>query len=128
MIRHSIVPALALATTLGGCVTYKTHSDGITRIRIDQTASVDGPRVTPLKLIEDSRCPKGAQCVWAGRVRVTVRINLGQRNELRDLTLGEPQPVADGTLTLVEVLPIKKAGDTLYPDEYRFGFTFAGGF
>lgn len=105
-----LLTALALPLLLGGCVTYKTHSDGITRIRIDQTATVDGPRVTPLKLIEDSRCPKGAQCVWAGRVRVTVRIDLGQRNELRDLTLGEPQQVADGTLTLVEVLPEKNAG------------------
>lgn len=122
-----LLTALALPLLLGGCVTYKTHSDGITRIRIDQTATVDGPRVTPLKLIEDSRCPKGAQCVWAGRVRVTVRIDLGQRNELRDLTLGEPQQVADGTLTLVEVLPEKNAGDHTYPDEYRFGFRFAGG-
>lgn len=122
-----ILPLFALALALGGCVTYKTHSDGITRVRIDQTANVDGPKVTPLKLIEDSRCPKGAQCVWAGRVRVTVRIDLGQRSELRDLALGEPQQVADGALTLVEVLPEKTAGDHIYPDEYRFGFKFAGG-
>lgn len=119
--------ATALALTLSGCITYKYKDDGITRLRIDQTATVDGPQVTPLKVLEDSRCPRDVQCVAAGKLRITVRIGLGQRTELRDLTLGEPKQVADGTLTLVEAWPDRKADDVIYPDEYRFGFKFAGG-
>ncbi len=124
--KHLMIPPLALLA-LTGCITYQNRSDGISRARMNETVPVDGPRVTPLKLLEDSRCPKGTQCIWAGRVRLTVRVNLGQRTELEDLTLGEPKQVADGTLTLLEVLPERKAGETLYPDEYRFGFKFAGG-
>ena len=120
-----LAPLAALALT--GCITYHNRSDGITRLRIDETGSVDGPRVTPLKVLEDSRCPMGTQCVWAGRVKVSVRIDTGPGSELREMTLGGSQLVADGTLTLVEVLPEKKANQTIYPDEYRFGFTFAGG-
>ncbi len=124
---NRILIAAALTLTLSGCITYKYKDDGITRLRIDQTASVDGPKVTPLKVLEDSRCPSDAQCIAAGTLRITVRIGLGQRTELRDMTLGKPEQVADGTLTLVEAWPDRKADDMIYPDEYRFGFTFAGG-
>lgn len=120
-----LAPLAALA--LSGCITYHNRSDGITRLRIDETGYVDGPRVTPLKVLEDSRCPVGTQCVWAGRVKITARIDLGSGTQNRELTLGEPIAVADGQLTLVEVLPEKKANQNIYPDEYRFGFTFAGG-
>lgn len=125
MNRLLLAPLAALA--LSGCITYHNHSDGITRLRIDETGSVDGPKVTPLKVLEDSRCPVGTQCVWAGRVKISVRIDTGPGSELREITLGEPLPVADGSLTLVEVLPEKTANQTTYPDEYRFGFRFAGG-
>lgn len=120
-----LAPLAALA--LSGCITYHNRSDGITRLRIDETGYVDGPRVTPLKVLEDSRCPVGTQCVWAGRVKITARIDLGSGSQNRELALGEPIAVADGQLTLVEVLPEKRANQNIYPDEYRFGFTFAGG-
>ncbi|MBS0481023.1 MAG: hypothetical protein JSR96_02530 [Proteobacteria bacterium] len=120
--------ALCASLALSGCITYHNRSDGITRLRIGETGVVDGPTVTPVKVVEDSRCPSGTQCVWAGQVRLTVRIETGRGSEERELTLAKPEQVADGKLTLVEIWPVKKAGDTIYPDEYRFGFTFAGGF
>ncbi len=125
--RHTIFVPLAAALILSGCITYKNRSDGVTRLRIGETGNVDGPKVTPLAVLEDSRCPQGVQCVWAGRVRITARIDLGSGSQSRDLTLGEPQQVADGTLTLVEVLPAKRKDQPIYPDEYRFGFRFSGG-
>lgn len=124
--RTTALAALT-ALALSGCITYRARDDGITRLRIEETGVVGGPRVTPLKLIEDSRCPTGTQCVWAGQVRITVRIDTGQGSHTRDLTMGKPEPVADGQLTLAETWPEKKANDTIYPDEYRFGFKFAGG-
>ena len=118
---------LALPLLLSGCITYHTKSDGITRAHLGETVVVDGPRVTPLKVLEDSRCPTGVQCVWAGQVRLSVRIDLGSGSETREITSGKPERAADGTLDLVEVLPEKKAGLPIYPEDYRFGFKFAGG-
>lgn len=100
---------------------------GPIRAGIGQTVAVDGPRVTPLEVLEDSRCPRGVQCVWAGRVRISARIDLGKGSETRELTLGKPENVADGALELVEVLPDKMADRTILPEDYRFGFHFAGG-
>ena len=95
---------------------------------INQTAYVDGPTVTPLEIVEDSRCPANARCVWAGRVVVRARIAGGAWQTTRSLTLGEPVPIADGTLTLVSVMPEKWTTNALEPRDYRFSFEFSGGF
>ena len=36
-------------------------SDGIARAGLNQRVYVDGPYVTPLAVVEDSRCPVGVQ-------------------------------------------------------------------
>lgn len=117
-----------LALALTGCVTAQPDSDGIARAKIGQTVYVDGPKVTPLAVLEDSRCPMNARCVWAGQVRLSVRIALGARSEVREIISNKPIAVADGQLELVEVTPDRVAGtQPERPEPYRFGFTFAGG-
>lgn len=95
--------------------------------RLGQTVTIGGPRVTPLAVLEDSRCPQGVQCVWAGQVRITARISTGGASSLRELTSGKPIQVADGTLTLADVQPPKRKDATNKPGDYRFGFRFDGG-
>ena len=102
-------------------------TDGIARAALGQRAFVDGPYVTPLAVIEDSRCPMNARCVWAGRTRLSVRIDLGSHSETREIGSNQPIQVADGQLSLVEVRPDTTAGQPVDPAAYRFGFTFAGG-
>lgn len=98
---------------------------------LGQTVWVDGPRITPIEVLEDSRCPMNARCVWAGRVRLRVRIDLGSGSEMREIMAGEPTQVADGSLELVSVTPDRVAGaegaQGIDPAAYRFGFNFAGG-
>jgi hypothetical protein len=95
--------------------------------RIGQSVGVDGPLVTPLAVLEDSRCPQRAVCVWAGQVRLRVRIGGRRARVIKELTLGRPSPVADGSLTLVSVSPERNAGPATLPRSYRFGFRFEGG-
>ncbi|MEW9855484.1 hypothetical protein [Novosphingobium sp. M1R2S20] len=127
---------LAAPVALAGCATLPSpalipqqQSDGLSRAEIGETVLVNGPRVTPLSVLEDSRCPMNARCVWAGRVRLKVRIDLGSGSQDRELTQGEPVQVADGTLELVEVQPDAPATNEapLKPGDYRFGFRFMGG-
>lgn len=124
--------AIALApAALSACATTPppepVNVDGIVRATMNQRVYVDGPHVTPLKVLEDSRCPINARCVWAGRVRLEVKIDLGSRSEIREITSSQPIHVADGQLALVEVEPGLLAGGQAKPEQYRFGFTFAGG-
>ncbi len=124
MIRLTLLAAPLL---LSGCIHYRNTSDGISRAKLGETISVGGPRVTPLQVIEDSRCPTGVTCVWAGQVRLSVRIDFGSGSQTRELTLGKPAQVADGALTLVEVMPERRGSWAIYPEDYRFGFKFDGG-
>ena len=123
--RFTIAPLSLLA--LAACATTAQPTDGIAGARLSERVYVDGPAVTPLEVLEDSRCPTGVQCVWAGQLRLKVRVHLGARDELHELTLGKPMHVADGNLELVEVLPEPVAGKPIKPASYRFGFRFMGG-
>ena len=123
---------LAALLALAGCATASLPAppeDGLTRAAIGQTVTVGGPKVTPLAVLEDSRCPAGVQCVWAGRVRISARVDLGRGSETRELTQGMPVPVADGTLELIEVQPAKPAPGArpLASADYRFTLRFMGG-
>lgn len=117
--------AAALPALLAGC--------GPTRpvegpVRLGQIAAVNGPRVRPDLIVEDSRCPVDTQCIWAGRLVVRATVLGGGWSKSFDLTLGVPVQVADGSLTLVAATPpsrpVRRAAK---PSDYRFTFNFHGG-
>jgi hypothetical protein len=115
-----LVPFTALA--LAACVTTATSATP----GLGQVGLVDGLRVRPLRIVEDSRCPINAICVWAGRLIVRTEIHGGNWRETRDLELRKPQSIADGQLTLVEAVPSKMADQPVDARDYRFTFAFEG--
>ena len=96
-------------------------------VRLGQTAYVNGPRVTPIRVIEDSRCPINARCIRAGTVVIRARVSGGRWSRTLDLTLGQPVSVADGSLVLAAVSPDRVAGKALPRQRLRFTFNFEGG-
>ena len=118
------LPLFALA--LAACATVPPASAGPTAA-LGQQAYVDGLRVRPLAVIEDSRCPMNVQCVWAGRIIVRSEVTGGSWQQVRDLELGKPIQIADGQLTLVAAEPGTMAGVKTNPQAYRFTYAFAGG-
>ena len=111
------LPVLA-ALALAGCVTPGTSASP----RLGEVGLVNGFRVRPLRVVEDSRCPINARCIWAGRIIVRTEIRDGAARELRNLELGRPQPVFGGTIALVSAEPGKLAGAPTDPRAYRFTF------
>ena len=121
--------ALPAAVALSACVTTASAQlpDG-SDVALGQKAYVDGPIVQPVQVIEDSRCPMNARCVWAGRVRVKmVWIRGNGEKQPFEVTLGEPTHLADGQFTLESVRPEKRTDAMIKPGDYRFSFRFAGG-
>ena len=115
--------ALAAFTTLAPSANAQTRE-----VRIGRTVSVDGLRIRPIALVEDSRCPMNARCVWAGRVVVRVAISGRGRPATRLLTLGEPVQHAGGRLSLVAAEPNRMAGEPQAPrSAYRFAFDYQRG-
>lgn len=83
-------------------------------VRLSEIAAVDGPKVRPDQVIEDSRCPIDVQCIHAGRLIVRAAVMGGGWSKQIDLTLGVPVPVGDGMLTLVDAIPCPSAGTPLF--------------
>ncbi len=86
-------------------------------------AMLGGLTIRPLAVIEDSRCPINARCVWAGRLILTVETGQPGSPPMRiNMTLGQPLAVAGGTLTLIDAAPPKLAGAQGNPPASQFTF------
>ena len=82
--------------------------------------------VTPLEVLEDSRCPIEAECVWAGRVRVRSELQLGHEFIELELDSSSPQRINGGMLAITEIAPdASTQWSPIPPAAYRFGFSFA---
>jgi hypothetical protein len=122
--RFGIARTLAFVAVLApasGCA--QTHPiEG--PVRLSQMAAVNGPRVRADRVVEDSRCPVGVQCVQAGRLVVRATVFGGGWAKQVDLALGVPVIIADGMLTLVDATSRRQNSG---PRPYRFTFNFQGG-
>lgn len=120
---------LALTLALGACATNATGPivDG-GPVRTDGLATLGQPTrvgslvATPMAVVEDSRCPMNARCVWAGRVVLETRIDGAGWRETVRLTLGEPYRTHGTGIALTSVTPEKMAGSAQPTQPYLFGF------
>ncbi len=114
-------PVLALALAIGGCTTVRTDdaapdaqppttdapragtSDldavptGEVRIALGESVAVDGVPVRFVRIAEDSRCPPGVSCVWAGRAHVELVID-GETHVLSVPGYGQDDQPAEATV------------------------------
>lgn len=126
---HALAAALT-ALLPGACATAPGSMivDG-GPVREDGFAALGQPTragrlvVTPMKVVEDSRCPRNVQCVWAGRVIVTTRIDGAGWQESTDMELGRAHSTHGLRIELSLVQPEKMAGERTPPESYLFGYS-----
>lgn len=105
MRRLVLIAALVLAACapVAG-VEAEAGAGGTATAKLGQTARLGDVTVRPIAVIEDSRCPRDVECVWAGRLRLQAAVS-GVRGET-ELTLRQPFALpSGGTLTLVAAMP-----------------------
>ena len=117
-----LAPIAFAAALTAGCVTPSVISkNGIAEVKLGQTVDFGPANVTVVRVLEDSRCPVRVQCVWAGRVKVAVRIENRDGTSVRELTTEAPiQAGAGGILELLQVRPEKVADRSISNGNYRF--------
>lgn len=96
--------------------------EGYIELRLGELGSVEAVSITPLEVLEDSRCPVDVQCIWAGtvRLRATLASGLGTADQV--FPLGETITTEVEEVTLVEVRPAPRSTVTIKDSEYRFVF------
>jgi len=120
MNKSVMLPLIALLTACAGAL--PPFSAEGSAVPIAEGVHVGSLVAVPQVLLEDSRCPINARCVWAGRVVLSTRIYGPGFDETMPLTLGEPHALHGTSITLVAALPERQAGEEIPAPTYRFGF------
>ncbi|HEX8160719.1 MAG TPA: hypothetical protein VF538_02380 [Pyrinomonadaceae bacterium] len=116
----SLVLMLCVAATAGG----EGRSRGGVEVRQGRERKVEGAdlRIALLSVGEDSRCPVGATCVWAGnaKVRLSARNSKGECAEFELNTNLQPAAYDFGgyTLALADLSPRPSTKGVMKPRGY----------
>ncbi len=96
---------------------------GEVELKLGETANFNGISITPLSIVEDSRCPSDVQCIQAGTVRVNVKsLQNGGITKESIVGLNVPAKIDTFTVALVTVTPGTKAGSKISDSDYRLRF------
>lgn len=98
-------------------------------LSVGQTAliSSEGLKLKFVKVTEDSRCPKGVECIQAGKVTCRVTVNYQGATSTVDMTVEGDPILSRGTLgnyrVLYRVQPYPESGKKIAESEYKLLLT-----
>lgn len=127
--RLALVPVLLLAACAASPQpSGPVHFDGEATGGLNQTVRLHDLSIRATQVVEDSRCPTGVQCVWAGRVVVRTEIRGQGWSRVEDLELGRGIALEDArALRLSAVAPTRVQGAEPVGASYRFTWTLGPG-
>jgi hypothetical protein len=130
-----LIMALLLSTMLfatSACSSGKVSLGQKFSLGIGESANIKGEQLKArfLEVTEDSRCPTGVVCVWAGRVSCLVEITYG--GSLESVILTEPgsnnfpveQTFHEYKISY-HIEPYPQAGTQIAVEEYRLALTIS---
>ena len=118
--------AAACTATTPTPIPIDVHVDSTFELAIGQSVRLREPGVTIqlVAVLDDSRCPTGAQvrCVWAGNGRVRLQVERGDQTDTLDLnTMLDPreQPAGPLSIRLVALTPERTESKAIPLRDYR---------
>jgi len=115
-----------LCTAVMGVVTGPEETEDQVQLKLkigeEQRLKNEGLRIRFVSVVEDSRCPKNVNCVWAGNGKVLLNI-ADRRKKSRSVELNtnlEPRAVTSSgyEIKLLELDPYPVVNETIQPDKY----------
>lgn len=115
-------PTVKPKAPMKGTIPKSVPAQELVGTPLGTTLSIYDVSVTPIEVVEDSRCPAGVQCIQAGRIRVKTLISNGTKTVERIFQLEDPITFDNIAFTMTVVSPAKKADVQLKATDYRFVF------
>ena len=111
--KTKLILALLLTIVFGTIQTVEAQSRQQQKIQIHKQKKFSKSNLTVkfVSLIEDSRCPEGANCVWAGNAKIKIEISKNGKKETFDLnTTVEPKVATFNgyAIELLSLTPVPK--------------------
>lgn len=91
-------------------------------IGLNKTKTFNGMSLTPVKVLEDSRCPINVQCIQAGVVRLQVNLENVEGKGTQVFTLNQPIKTEAGIIELKSVMPTAHTDTNINSRNYVFTF------
>lgn len=85
------------------------------KVPLEGSINLKGVDIKFLEVLEDSRCPKDVDCIWAGRAIVKVGLIVNGKREVKTLIFGEVRPGEDKNTNLYSSSEFAINGLTLNP-------------
>lgn len=73
----------------------------LVKIPLGESILIENHTINFIKVIEDSRCPKDANCIWAGRAKILVEVTYEEETEKREIVFGKVNPGESDSLELI---------------------------
>lgn len=101
---------LLITLVFGGSVIAQMKTGREVKVQVNNQARVAGTKYTVkfVEMVEDSRCPTGTNCVWAGNAKIKIQITKnGKTPKILELNSNGPETAAfDGhTFKLTALTP-----------------------
>lgn len=112
--------------TFGISATAQTTDTITVKVAKQKRAPRSKVTVKLLSVVEDSRCPIGTNCIWAGNATVKVQLSFNGKTETVELNTDTGRrggKIDYWAVNLESLSPAPKAGTTLDPRKYVAKFT-----
>jgi hypothetical protein len=113
------------------CVGFAHQRSELKRVGLDREfnlrpgqgalVKIEGLRIGFDSVIEDSRCPKGVECIWAGQGKIRIRLSKTNKKPASvELSTQQPNSISylGYRVTLVGLSPYPKATGTINKKAY----------
>lgn len=114
--KNSLFAILILISTLSFGQEESAETPKIAvKVPKGETVVLKGVSVKFMEVVEDSRCPEGVNCIWAGRAIVKVQVISNGKSEEKTLIFGETRPGEEKNTNLFTSKEFVINGLTLNP-------------
>jgi hypothetical protein len=125
---RSVTILFAAILFLFGAMTISAQNDDELAVSVGQKGCIEGIGIEFIRVVEDSRCPEGVDCIWAGRAVIeVVATKDGVSSETEKLSSdGEEKSLDYGgyRIHFEKLEPYPKEGITIGEGEYKAWFRF----
>jgi hypothetical protein len=127
LILQRLLTGTLLVSAVGFAASPMAPGNGTTPTKfvttgLGKSVRIGTVTITPISVLEDSRCPANVQCIQAGTVRIAARLRMNGKSETATLGFLMPHQLRDRWIHLVAACPNPMHPVTIAPVDYRFTF------
>ncbi len=97
IMKIKLILSIILTLAFGGLLSAQAQTNQQQKVRIHRQKNLSRSNLTVkfVSLVEDSRCPENARCVWSGNARIKVEIGKGRSRETFELNTDRGEKSAE---------------------------------